>query len=167
MIGPDTHMRHQAGQDSFRNVISHFATGVAVVNASVEGDDYATVASALSSLSFTPPLIFICLARRSDTCEAIIATGRFAVDILAEGQEHLARRYAFQAGGGGERVPLERSLARELIGSLAHLECSVVETASGRSDTVFLGDVERASARDGSPLTCFRGRFGGFARHRS
>jgi 4-nitrophenol 2-monooxygenase / 4-nitrocatechol 4-monooxygenase, reductase component len=149
-------------QDIFRDVIGHFATGVAVITARADGRDYGTTASALTSLSMEPPMLLICLKGDSETHAAIRATGRFAVNVLRADQEHVARRFAVKSPTKFEGAEIGRSNNQlpTLVGALAHLECRVAETAVGGTHTVFLADVEDASAFGGEPLTYYRGRFG-------
>jgi flavin reductase (DIM6/NTAB) family NADH-FMN oxidoreductase RutF len=152
------------GVELFRDVIGRFASGVAVVSARVEGVDHLALAGALSSLSMSPPMLLVCLDRDSETSSAIVAARRFAIDVLAETQAYLAQ--LLDPGPqrpAAEPIAGSRSAARELSGSLAHFECRVAETARGGTHTVFLADVERAVAREGRPLTRFRGDFGGFS----
>jgi flavin reductase (DIM6/NTAB) family NADH-FMN oxidoreductase RutF len=47
-----------------------------------------------------------------------------------------------------------------LGGALAHLECRVVEEATGETHSVFIAAVERAERFEGTPLAYYRGKFG-------
>jgi 3-hydroxy-9,10-secoandrosta-1,3,5(10)-triene-9,17-dione monooxygenase reductase component len=80
--------------DTFRLVMGHFATGVTVVTV-FDGDepDGITV-NALSSVSLEPPLVMIALDRRRHIVPAVRASGRYAVNVLAEGQEHISDCFA-------------------------------------------------------------------------
>ena len=49
-----------------------------------------------------------------------------------------------------------------LADSLAYCECRVAESVVAGTHRVFLSDVTRAIAREGSPLAYFRGKFGRF-----
>src|SRR5258708_40262319 len=78
----------------FRTVLGHFATGVAVVTA-MEGDEpVGLTIQSLTSLSIDPPLILICPALSSTSWPRIAPVGRLCVNLLAEGQESLARQFA-------------------------------------------------------------------------
>ncbi len=150
-----------ADQQVYRDVIGRFASGVTIITTSVDGAPYGTTASAVSSLSLEPPMMLICLNKTSETQAAILKAGVFCVNILAEGQQELAYRFArkgdrfgatgHEAGLGG--VPVLRD-------TLAHLECRVAETVTGGTHTVFLAHVATAAGHEGAPLTYFRGRFG-------
>jgi 4-nitrophenol 2-monooxygenase / 4-nitrocatechol 4-monooxygenase, reductase component len=148
--------------DEFREVISHFATGVTIVTAVDGGRHYGTTASAVTSLSLEPPMLLICMNKESETGRAVAASGHFAVNILGEGQAALAERFAQKGGdkfggvatsGGQWGEPL-------IDDALATLECRVVEQTSGGTHVVFFGEVEAASARGGAPLAYYRGQFG-------
>jgi flavin reductase (DIM6/NTAB) family NADH-FMN oxidoreductase RutF/DNA-binding GntR family transcriptional regulator len=152
-------------QETFRHVIGHFASGVTVLTTRDVDEDIGATASAVSSLSLDPPMLLVCLNQRSSTQAAIHASGRFAVNILDEDQGNVAERFASSRGTdkfadlaverGEEGVPL-------LAEALASCECRVAESVVAGTHRVFLADVIRAVAREGSPLTYFRGKFGRF-----
>ena len=149
----------------YRDVIGRFASGVTVITTTTGGADHGTTASAVSSLSMDPPMLLVCLNRTSRTGAAVLASGFFGVNILAEEQGRIASAFArkgadkFAGVGvlrGATGVPL-------IADALAHLECEVQETVTGGTHTVFLARVREASGTDAAPLTYFRGRFGRLA----
>jgi flavin reductase (DIM6/NTAB) family NADH-FMN oxidoreductase RutF len=150
-----------ADQQVFRDVIGRFASGVTIITTTVDDAPFGTTASAVSSLSMEPPMVLVCLNKTSETQAAILKAGTFAVNILAEGQQDLAYQFARKGdkfagttyARGIDGVPV-------LAGTLAHLECRVVETVTGGTHTVFLAHVAVAAGHERSPLTYFRGRFG-------
>jgi flavin reductase (DIM6/NTAB) family NADH-FMN oxidoreductase RutF len=153
-------------QARFREVVGHFTTGVAVITTCHGDRRFGVTASAVASLSLEPPMLLACLNRRLPTCAALGAAGAFVVNILDEGQDDLAMRFATPQSDkfagvdvvdGALGVPLLRD-------ALAHLECRVVERVDAGTHTVFLGSVQTAHARVGSPLAYFRGTFGRFER---
>ncbi len=146
MTGPRVSTPTAVQDEVFRDVIGRFASGVTVITTAVDGTDFGTTASAVSSLSMDPPMILICLNRTSDTQAAVLRSGVFAVNILREDQGEVAYRFAKKGtdkfGGvsvrrGGTGVPL-------VEGALAHLECEVDETVAGGTHTVFLARVRQA-----------------------
>jgi len=110
-------------------------------------------------------MLLVCLNADSRTCEAVNATGRFAVNILAENQGHLAERFA-RPGTADKFTGLQPRTgltgAPLLPGALAVVECRVAEVVSGGTHRVFLGEVVHAETTEGSPLAYFRGKFGKF-----
>jgi flavin reductase (DIM6/NTAB) family NADH-FMN oxidoreductase RutF len=85
-------------KDTFRHVIGHFASGVTVLTTRNGDEDFGATASAVSSLSLEPPMLLVCLNRRSSTQEAIHASGRLGVNILDEDQGIVAERFASPRG---------------------------------------------------------------------
>jgi 4-nitrophenol 2-monooxygenase / 4-nitrocatechol 4-monooxygenase, reductase component len=148
--------------DEFRDVIGHFASGVTVITALHDGAPYGTTASAVTSLSLEPPMLLVCLNKQSSTGRAISQERRFAVNILAEDQPDAAMRFATKAAGKFSGVDVVEGEWGEplLADALATLECRVAEATTGGTHWVFLAEVDRASARAGSPLAYFRGQFG-------
>jgi len=150
--------------EEFRDVIGHFASGVTVITATHDGERRGTTASAVSSLSLEPPMVLICLNKTSATAHAIAAARRFAVNILGEDQAEEAMRFAKRAATGDKFAGIAVNTGDRgeplLANALATLECHVAEQVTGGTHLVFLAEVERASARTGSPLAYFRGQFG-------
>jgi flavin reductase (DIM6/NTAB) family NADH-FMN oxidoreductase RutF/DNA-binding GntR family transcriptional regulator len=146
----------------FRQVIGRFMSGVVVITAIHEGERRGMTVSAVASLSLDPPMIVTCLNAASSTQEVIRQAGAFAVNILAEDQEHLAGLFARPGADPFLDLPYEPGItgAPILAGALAVLECQIVQEVRGGSHRVLLASVVRASAGEGSPLAYFRGRFG-------
>src|SRR5919206_600656 len=62
--------------DEFRDVISHFASGVTVITALHDGRAYGTTASAVTSLSLEPPMLLVCMNKQSETGRAVRCAAR-------------------------------------------------------------------------------------------
>lgn len=151
--------------ETFRHVIGHFASGVTVVTGrDGEGTPVGVTANAVTSVSLAPPMLLVCLNSRLYTCDVLEETGHFGVNILASGQDEVARRFAHDpgdrfAGLRTRRGPLGSPL---LDAALARLDCRVVSAAEGGTHRVFFAEVVQATAGEGAPLTYYRGRFGAF-----
>jgi flavin reductase (DIM6/NTAB) family NADH-FMN oxidoreductase RutF len=147
----------------FRQVMAHFATGVTVVTTASEGRLAGITVSSFSSLSLRPMLVLICIDRRASSHEAIIAAGQFAVNILAEGQEYLSRRFASAeaekfTAGTFELSPRGLPL---LNGCLAQIECRLHSSLPGGDHTIFVGEVVAAACTDARPLLYYRSGYHG------
>src|ERR1700682_6631016 len=85
-------------QRHFRAVLSQFATGVAVVTAINNGSPVGLTIQSFCSLSLDPPLILLCPAITSTSWPKIAEVGQLCVNLLAEGQEEIARQFARSGG---------------------------------------------------------------------
>lgn len=147
----------------FRRTIGHFASGVAVVTTATGTTAFGMTASAVTSLSLDPPMLVICLNRKSPTQEAIRSSDRFAVNVLARHQEKLAAQFATPSDDKFAGVPLtEGHLGMPLLeGCVANFECEVKSRTSGGTHTIFIAEVLSAAAHVWrEPLLYYRGRFG-------
>ena len=79
---------------SYRDVVGHFATGVAIVTASGSRGPAGMTTNAVTSLSLDPVLLLVCFDNTSRTLPVVRQARRFAVNVLREGQEDLARVFA-------------------------------------------------------------------------
>lgn len=142
--------------------MGHFATGVTVVTGGDEEGLFGLTVNAVSSLSLEPTLILVCIDRESASLERILASGRFAVNVLKAQDEWLARRFSegyrndrfegveFEMGSTG--VPL-------LTDGLAWVECTVREVHEGGDHEIVVGEVLDCGAVKDAPLIFFRGRY--------
>src|SRR5215208_493406 len=148
--------------EEFREVISHFASGVTVITALQDGRPFGTTASAVTSLSLEPPMLLICMNKQSETGRAVALSKRFGVNILGANQVDLAERFAQKGGDKFAGVPVTPGNWGEPLfdEALATLECRVAEETTGGTHYVFLAEVEGGAARGGAPLAYFRGEFG-------
>ena len=151
---------------AFKAVVGRFATGVTVVTTrDGQGNLAGLTANAFASVSVDPPMVLVCLDDGSQTYRHLKDAGSFAVHILAEGQEHLARRFAdarrdksllvdWRVGDHG---------TPSLRHCLASMECRVVHQYRGGDHVIVVGEVERlhVDPEQDKPLLYYRGALGG------
>jgi len=147
----------------FREVLGHFCTGVTVVTGIAEdGSPVGFACQSFAALSLDPPLVLFCVARTSRTWPALAATGRFAVNVLAEEQQAVSAEFGRRGGDkfaavswqpGPSGVPL-------LDGALTWVDCEVQAVHPAGDHYVVIGRVtalgETSEAR---PLLFHRGRY--------
>ena len=153
-----------AGPDAFRKLMGQFATGVAVVSVEPEpGELAAMTINSLVSVSLDPMLVSWSLQNASSQYAVYRQAERFAISILGESQQALARRYAargssaldprdFAAGPGGLPV---------IVGALCHLACRRWAVHPAGDHTLILGEDDAMAQAEAAsaPLVFFGGRF--------
>jgi flavin reductase (DIM6/NTAB) family NADH-FMN oxidoreductase RutF len=147
----------------FRNALGTFPTGVAVVTTRAPSGAFVGLTiNSFSSLSLEPPLVLWALQLASPSLGAFDRARHFAVNILAEEQVELSRRFASQVPNkfsdlevhaGLEGLPL-------IAGCAARLECRAAARHNGGDHVLFIGQVERFEydARK-RPLVFYAGRY--------
>jgi flavin reductase (DIM6/NTAB) family NADH-FMN oxidoreductase RutF len=150
------------GKEEFRRALGHFASGVTVVTLkSGDGKPRGITVSAFSSVSLEPPLVMICIDKRSSVHVHLEEGSHFAVNILADDQELISRRFASREEDRFEGVGFSYGVTGSplLTGALATIECRVVHAYPGGDHTIFVGEVEATGVTDGKPLAYFRGGY--------
>src|SRR5512145_1341069 len=80
---------------SFRRALGQFASGVTVVTTrDAAGRPLGLTVSSFCSVSLEPPLVLVCIDKRSEAHDGFEASRLFGVSVLAEGQEDWSRRFA-------------------------------------------------------------------------
>ena len=74
------------GRDLFKQVVSKFASGVAIVTTSDERGFHGVTVSSFCSLSLDPPLILLCVDNSIQSHDLITSAQTFVVNILSRGQ---------------------------------------------------------------------------------
>ncbi|GGV45118.1 flavin reductase family protein [Streptomyces griseoflavus] len=149
-----------------RRAFGTFATGVTVVTAGGASPRGMT-ANSFTSVSLDPPLVLLCVGRDAGMYRSLAETDRFAVSVLASGQEDVARYFASRSRPAGAQqfdavgsLPGRESDAPLIAGAAAHFECATWRTYDGGDHAIFLGRVlalDEAPGRE--PLVFHGGRF--------
>ena len=145
-----------------RQALARFATGVTVITTRTEqGLRLGLTVNSFSALSLDPALVLWSMVKRSASLADFVASGQFAVNVLALDQADVSHHFAtaqgdrftqhtFEGGLGG--VPL-------LVGALASFECHTERTVDGGDHVLFIGRVQRIRWSDGPPLVFSAGRY--------
>lgn len=149
-----------------RQVMGHFATGVAIITAMDGNDPVGFAVQSFQSLSLDPPLVLFSAQRTSTTWPRIQKAKTFCVNILSDDQEAMCR--TFGASGADKFrgigwVPAPRTGAPLLRDVLAWVEGRIVAEHDGGDHVVVIGRVlDLHVEHEGRPLLFYRGGFGRF-----
>ena len=133
---------------------------------SAGGVDQGMTASAFCSVSLDPPLVLVCIEKIASMHDSIVSCDHFAINILADSQEPLARRFAAVEGDRFEGIGFSRGAHSIPIldDVLASLECRRTTTYRGGDHSIIVGQVKTAKWRDARPLLYYRGGYAGMER---
>jgi flavin reductase (DIM6/NTAB) family NADH-FMN oxidoreductase RutF len=134
---------------NFRHAMREFASGVAIVTCANGKERAGCTATALASLSLSPPSLVVCLERASSTLGALTQAGAFAVNILAAHHRALASRFAGGKSGvegdarfdEGDWSSLMTG-APFLVDALAALDCRVEDIVERHTHAIVIGAVQ-------------------------
>ena len=131
--------------DRFRAVMGHFATGVAVVTVDTPHGPLGMTVNAVASLSLDPVLVLVCFDNGARTLPEVERAKRFGVNVLAAGQEHLARRFASKEDSKFADVPHSVDAGIPVLdGTLAWVGCELAQLVPAGDHTIGIGAVNAA-----------------------
>lgn len=148
----------------FRAVMSRFATGVTVATTCQGERRVGITVNAFTSVSLEPPLVLICIERASVVHDAFIASGIFAVNMLADDQEDISAGFAsttperFEQFLGVASHPAVTG-APVFDTCLAWVDCRVTGIYPGGDHDIFVGEVVGLGTGEGQPLLYYRSRY--------
>ncbi len=121
--------------------------------------------SAFSSVSLEPPSVLICINREARSYLFIATSRIFCVNVLSANQRSLAERFSGKVREkqfADVAYYIDRTGAAVLEGTLAHIDCEVLEEHPAGSHSIFIGKVISCSAHEGEPLIYYNGTFARF-----
>jgi flavin reductase (NADH) len=128
-------------QIDFRNAMAQLPAAVNIITTNGPGGRCGITASAVCSVTDSPPTVLVCVNRSSATHDVFRANGRLCVNVLCGEQEELARHFAGMTGvpmaerftwdlwdGGDVGLPVLRDALVQLEGRIS--ECKEVGSHS-------------------------------------
>jgi flavin reductase (DIM6/NTAB) family NADH-FMN oxidoreductase RutF len=154
--------------DGFKQVLSHWVTGVTIVTTRDGDRIHGMTVSAFTEVSLDPPLVLVCADKGSNT-HPVIATGKcFAVNVLASDQAELSNRFASKKleSSRFDEVAYEsgETGAPLLGGVVANLDCRLVAAHDHGDHMVYVGEVVDARYHEREPLLYHAGSYGVFSK---
>lgn len=145
-----------------RNVLGRYATGVTIITClDTQGERIGLTVNSFASLSLAPPLVLWSLRQVSPSLVAFRQARTFAVNVLAESQVELSRRFASQTDdkfAEGQWAPGE-SGAPVLAGAAAVLECETTLQQDAGDHVLFIGRVLQIADLAVAPLVFQGGHY--------
>lgn len=157
LLGLDEAARSMADERAFRELMSVFPSGVTVITTrDRQGRPRGLTCTSICSVSLHPPLLLACLRNGSESLEALLDTGTFAVNLLHANGKAAAETFASATDDRFAQVPWRRTPHRGLpwLHADAHAvaECRVVSSLRAGDHVVVFGEVGDVIAEPGRPL---------------
>lgn len=156
----------QATPTDYKMAMSRLASGVSLITVyDDDGRPRGMTASAVTSLSVEPVQLLVCISTHLATHELIRDRGRFAVNVLGEGGEELALRFADPTADRFAGVELQDDGGAPILSdAIATFDCEVSDVLPGGDHSIFLGRVQSCEhVPDALPLVYWGSRFAALA----
>ncbi|HZX26385.1 MAG TPA: flavin reductase family protein [Telluria sp.] len=146
----------------FRRALSQFATGVTVITTRLaDGSFRGLTASSFNSVSLDPPLVLWSLGNGANSLPIFSGNSHYVINVLAAGQEHLAKLFSRRTDDpwSGVEYELSRTGQPVLQGCSAWFECHNRSRYPEGDHVIFVGEVEHCEFRDQPSLIFHGGQF--------
>jgi 3-hydroxy-9,10-secoandrosta-1,3,5(10)-triene-9,17-dione monooxygenase reductase component len=155
----------EVAPDRYRSVMGHFATGVTVITVTGPDGPVGMTANAVCSLSLDPLLLLVCFDNAARTLPIVGERERFGVNVLAAGQEDLARLFASKTPETEKFAGVAHSVhdgVPVIEGVLAWVGCTLERLIPAGDHTIGIGAVTAAEygPERAEPLIWYRGAYG-------
>lgn len=138
-----------------RQALGQFATGITIVTTRADsGQLVGLTVNSFSALSLDPPLILWSLRASSPSLPVFEVAPRFVINVLAEAQVDLSRRFASPQADKFDGVAFAENLwgLPLLHGACAWFECRTVSRQAAGDHCLLIAEVERFTTSDAAPL---------------
>lgn len=151
--------------NTLKRAFGTFPTGVTIVTAHTEDGPVGFTCQAFNALSLEPPLISLSVMRTSSSYPLIRKRGRFAVNVLRDGQHELALKFGTRTLDRWQDVEwsADEGGSPRVGGSIASFDCELWAEHEAGDHLIVLGKVIRIHLPDGDspadPLVYNRSTF--------
>lgn len=147
---------------ALRRALGQFGTGVTVIaTRTASGEMVGLTANSFSALSLEPPLVTWALRLASHNLAVFDAADTFVVNVLAEAQVDLSRKFATHAANKFEGVAYAPNAQGDPLihGAMAWFECRTVSRQTVGDHRLFIAQVDRFTSAEGAPLLFHAGAY--------
>ena len=137
-------------QTGLKEAMRVFPQGVTVVTMMVDGGPRGITVSSFTSVSLSPPLILVSIAKGSQLHDQYRGANAFAVNFLADDQKSISDRFAGRTEARDRFEGLKYDLGESgspIIGGVrAVIECKTWKVYEGGDHSLIIGEVVAAHA---------------------
>ncbi|HEY7029985.1 MAG TPA: flavin reductase family protein [Thermomicrobiales bacterium] len=161
---------------TFIEAMSRAAAGVTVVATAGDLGRFGQTVSAMCSVSADPPLLLVCINRKSACGEAIARHRVFSVNVLRADQQRVSQVFAGRPRTG-EAYDFDCAIwevattgSPLLVGAVARFDCALETVHDAATHRIFVGRVVASDSAQGTPLVYSQRGYGEllmFPRHRA
>lgn len=151
----------------FKDAMRHLTATVTLVCTDGEKGINGMTATAVTSLSDTPPSLLVSVNKNGDIHDQIVGNKKFSVHLLNEEMAEISNCFAGYKGlHGAEKFQFGEweniSNLKVLHGALANIDCELVEHFDGFTHSIFVGEIKKIEITDNKvhkPLLYGQGQY--------
>lgn len=155
------------GQQNFRNAMSKMAAAVNIITTHGEAGTCGITATAVCSITDTPPTVLVCVNRNSQMNPVFQQNKQVCINVLSAEQKELACHFAGMRDSSMEdrfkmdiwKAKCEPGHAPALVGSLSNLHGKITTVHEVGTHSLFLVTLDQIDVHEGQGLVYFNRTF--------
>jgi 3-hydroxy-9,10-secoandrosta-1,3,5(10)-triene-9,17-dione monooxygenase reductase component len=148
---------------NIKDAMSCFTTGVTVVTAHTQGQDWGMTCNSFNTVSLEPAMVLWSVRKTSLSHAAFVNAGGYMVNVLGAQQKDLALKFAQGTQAerfAGESCVRGRQLHPRLDGVIAWFDCRIAQIVSAGDHDILIGEVLDFGLQAGHGLAYAQRSFG-------
>jgi flavin reductase (DIM6/NTAB) family NADH-FMN oxidoreductase RutF len=140
-----------ASTTDFVAAMGQHVSSVCIITTMLDGERFGLTATAMCSVSASPPRLLVCVNKTGSTHDRILASGLFCVNVLSETQDTVAKSFAGMLGKDRDKFgsgtwQATASGSPALKDAVAVFDCRLVQTIDQFSHSILIGEVVAAAS---------------------
>jgi flavin reductase (DIM6/NTAB) family NADH-FMN oxidoreductase RutF len=150
---------------TFRDALGHYASGITVIGAMVDGEPVGFTCQSFFSVSLEPPLVSFSVMKSSSRWPKVRSAGKFAINVLSGSQHELADQFGRHSPKDWAGIPwhLDGNGNPGIDDVLLRLDCRLTAEHEAGDHWVVIASVEGLEHADAAapkrPLLYYRGKY--------
>jgi flavin reductase (DIM6/NTAB) family NADH-FMN oxidoreductase RutF len=148
---------------TIKDAMSCFTTGVTVVTAHAQGQDWGMTCNSFNTVSLDPPMVLWSVRKSSASHAAFVTSGGYMVNVLGAQQKDVALQFAQgtqQEKFAGQTCLRSDSQHPRLEGVIAWFDCRIAQVVSAGDHDILIGEVVDFGVQPGHGLAYAQRSFG-------
>jgi 3-hydroxy-9,10-secoandrosta-1,3,5(10)-triene-9,17-dione monooxygenase reductase component len=148
---------------TIKDAMSCFTTGVTVVTAHSQGQDWGMTCNSFNTVSLEPAMVLWSIRKTSASHAAFVNAGGYMVNVLAGSQKELALKFAQgtqDARFAGQQMVRGQQQHPRLEGVIAWFDCRLDQVVSAGDHDILIGEVLDFGMHPGHGLAYAQRSFG-------
>ncbi|WP_281614245.1 flavin reductase family protein [Flammeovirga sp. SubArs3] len=150
----------------FKAAMRRITSTVTIVTSEGISGKEGLTATAVTSLSDTPPSLLVCVNKQSKAHDVILRNKTFSIHLLNEHQETVSNTFAgYTDRQGDDKFSIvewaDQGQYKSMEGALATIHCKLIEAHNGFTHNILIGEITEITLSDENdkPLLYGNGKY--------
>ena len=151
-------------ENIFKNAMSRWVSGVAVVTVKADDLFYGLTVSSFTSVSLNPPMILVCIGKKNRLTSMVEQSRAFGMSVLHKGQKKIANYFASRdripapSFPGVTTLDIGDTETPVIEGAVFNLECALSQIHDAGDHSIILGEVKDVVLSDNKKTLVYHDR---------